>query len=91
MFQIHSSGNERTRRNKRVLFLRERPYHDTSLRVNPVTCRVIRRSMMQCGDGLQPLWYCLTAQHKRLLNLKREQLMDSLTDVSIDRFGQLIS
>lgn len=41
---------------------RERSDDDTGVRVNegldPVTCRVIRRSMMQCVDGLKPLCYC---------------------------------
>lgn len=74
---------------------RERSDDDTGVRVNegldPVTCRVVRRSMMQCVDGLKPLWYCSPTQHNRLLNMKRQQMMDRLTDMLIDRFGQLIS
>lgn len=74
---------------------RERLHDDTSVRVNegldPVTCRAFSRSMMQCVGGLQPLCYRSTAQHNSTSSQKRQLLMDSLTDKSIDRFGQPIS
>lgn len=39
---------------------------------------------MGCVDGLQLLRYCSAPA------LEKKQLNDSLTDMSIDRFGQLI-
>lgn len=74
---------------------RERLHDNTGVRVNeglnPVTCRAFSRSMMQCVGCLQPLCYRSTAQHNSMSDLKRQLLMDSLIDKSIDRFGQLIS
>lgn len=74
---------------------RERLHDDTGVRVNegldPVTCRAFGRSMMHCVGRLQPLCHRSTAQHSSLSSLKRQLLMDSLIDKSIDRFGQLIS
>lgn len=74
---------------------RKRLHDNTGVRVNegldPVTCRAFSRSMMQCVGGLQPLCYRSTAQHNSLSSLKRQLLMDSLIDKSIDRFGQLLS
>lgn len=43
---------------------KKRAAGDTNIRVNegldPPTCRVIRRCMMGCVDGLQLLWCCST-------------------------------
>lgn len=88
-------ATERTGRNQKPLIPeREGPGEkkgaagDTNIRVNegldPVTCRVIRRCMMGCVDGLQLLRYCSA------LALEKKQLNDSLTDISIERSGQLI-
>lgn len=67
---------------------KKRAAGDTDIRVNegldPPTCRVIGRCMMGCVDGLQLLCYCSTVA------LEKEQLIDSLTERSMDRLGRLV-